>query len=475
MSDAIQRLWQDVGEAFDPKKPVRDAELFAERKAEYDEIRALERQLRRPFDDQKYLVAGTVGNGKTSSLFRLASNLAEHRMIVLFDLWSHFQRRVRDVSAIDRIEPWELVGLLGLAVLRAGEERFGHGWGREPGRLQEALQKLREQDEGGGAAEIDVVKLAKGIVVAAGGLVGAATGGPVTAALGAGAAKATADFGLQVLDAVGESTSWSWRLGVGSKRRSDQDEEVRALVSAVNSLIDELERVYGRRLVLVVDGIDRVHDPERLRMLFVRSSLLGDLHCDEVFTVPTAVFDGAAHEAVVFESRELCNVAVLDRENASSQGPDIGFFRSLVAKRLARVERQWQERGAELPCAEPIPAAVIDRLAYYSGGVVRDFMKMIVFAAGEAWEARAEVIDDSIVEATLHNSRKLKEARITKGEVELLRQVMNDPLHELPDDEMARELLREQRLLPYPNDRTWYFPHPLLTLVVLRAGNPSAS
>ncbi|MEM9455345.1 MAG: hypothetical protein AAGF11_14280 [Myxococcota bacterium] len=475
-SDPVQRFWEVVGEVFDPKQPVRDPALFAERKPEYDEMGRLEKLLRRPFDDQKYLVAGSVGNGKTSSLIHLSSNLAQHRMVVFVDLWAHFQGRVRDVSALDRVEPWELVGLLGLAIIRAGEQRFGHSWGDEPKVLEAALAKLRESEDGGDAAEIDVMKLARGLAVAAGGVVGAVTGGPVTAALGAGAAGTAMGAGLKVLDVASDATRWTWRLGLGDgRRRSDQDSEVRDVLHAVNALILKLQGEYGKRLVLVVDGIDRVRDPGRLEVLFVHSSLLGELSCDEVFTVPTAVFDGAAHHAVAFASYELCNVPVLRREDPSSIGPDIEFFHQLVAKRLVYITARLADQGGTVPCDDPIPAAVIDKLAYYSGGLVREFVRMIVFAAGEAWEARAEAISDEIVLEVLRNSRGLKESRITKGEIALLEQVMEDPEHQLPDGPMARELLREQRLLPYPNETPWYYPHPLLTLVVLRPGSRSAS
>ncbi len=474
--DAIQRYWQRVGEVFDPKRPVPvdEPELFAQRKAEYDQVQKLERVLRRPFDDQKYLVAGTVGNGKTSSLSRLASNLAEHRMVVLFDAWRHFERQVKEPRALDRLEPWELAGLLGLAIIRAGESRFGHSWGRETDRLQDALGRLRASDNSGGEAEIDVVKLARGLAVAAGGLAGAA-GGPAGAALGAGAAKGAADVALQVLDVASDATSWSWRLGLGAKRRADQDQDVRDLVKAINELVHELERVYGRRLVLVVDGIDRVQDPERLLVLFVQSSLLGEIDCDQVFTVPTAVFDSTAHQAVAYESRELSNIAVLDPDDPTRAGGDVEFFRSLTRRRLDSISRAWAKRGEAVPCPDPIPSAVVDELAHYSGGVVREFMQMVVYGASEAWEARTTAFDASLVEEVLRHARSLKESRITKGEVEMLEGVMSDPRHELPDGEMARELLREKRLLPYPNERTWYYPHPLLTRVVLRPGARSVS
>ncbi len=475
MSDA-RAFWQEVERAFDPKRPVQDPALFARREPRYDQVKRLEKLLRRPFDEQKYLVAGNVGTGKTSALFNLAHNLAADRMVVFVDLWSHFQSRVRDPSALDRLEPWELIGLLGLAIVRAGEERFGHRWkGDEPKALEKAIKALREAEDPDAAAEINIAALAKGIAIAAGGVVGTVTGGPATAVLGAGAAKAAVESGLQVLDAAAEATTWTWRVGLErNRRRSDQDAEVRALLHAINRIIMSLQSEY-RRLLLVVDGLDRIRDPDRLSVLFVRSSLLSELVCDQVFTAPTDLLDDAAQRAVAFRSYDLCNVPVLDRENPSAPGPGIGFFHELVDKRMRMVQAALTKRGLSVPSEEPIPSRVIDRLAYYCGGLVREFVRMIAFAAGEAWEREAEAITDEIVQEVLRDARELKELRITRGEIELLTQVMQDPSHRLPDGTIAHQLLREQRLLPYPNDTPWYYPHPLLTLVLLAPGQPSAS
>jgi len=55
------------------------------------------------------------------------------------------------------------------------------------------------------------------------------------------------------------------------------------------------------------------------------------------------------------------------------------------------------------------------------------------------------------------------------------KRVMDDPTHGLPSDTMAFELLRQQRLLPYPNENPWYYPHPLLTLSLLKPAPGSAS
>lgn len=58
---------------------------------------------------------------------------------------------------------------------------------------------------------------------------------------------------------------------------------------------------------------------------------------------------------------------------------------------------------------EAFPNAVIDRIAYYSGGVRWDFFSMMMDAAGEAWDAEVMEIGDEIVDAVLLDARRRKE------------------------------------------------------------------
>jgi len=467
MSSDPRSFWKEVEDIFDYQSPVQNLALFAERDPKYDPIAKLDRKLRRPSKHQKYLVTGTVGNGKTSALFHLSASLAGKRMVVFFDVYDHFVSRVGDRSALDRLEPWELLGLLGLVIIKAGEERFGHRWADEPKALGNALGKLRTVD-GGKTAEINVPNLVRGLAIAAGGVSGGSIGSAVSAVIG----DAVVDTSLRLLDAVTDATSWSWRIGVAEgRRRKDQDVEIRELLQTVNALVMKLQEVYGERLLLVVDGLDRVEDPKRLEVLFVESSLIGELVCDEVFTAPQDLLSrGAARRAVAFRTYDLCNLPVLSREDPSKPGPGIPFFRSLVDKRIAAVKKLLAERGQSAPSDVPIPTPIVDRLAYYSGGLVRDFVRMVAFAASEAWEGRVEVMTDEIVDETLRDARALQELRITSDEIEILERVMLDPKHKLPTDPLAYELQRQQRLLPFPNDTPWYYPNPLLTLVVLKPG-----
>lgn len=466
MSEGSMRaFWNQVEEIFDPEQPA-DAELFAEREPSYNPLAELVEVLEVESKAmQRHLVVGSVGNGKTSELQHFGARLAGKRMIILVDLWDHFANTVGDSKALERLQTWELLGLIGLAIHRAGVERFGHEWEKEPKQLERALEDIRKAEDKSGAA-IDVAKLSSAMVVTASSVAGAALAGPVGAVIGA----ATSDTGLAVIKTASDAVKWTWVPGKASREALD-DHRVRPVLDAVNAMIMRLQGEYHRRLLLLVDGLDRAGD-ERARGLFADSALLGQLTCDALWIAPDGVrrLDYAIRGLAV---QELCNVPVLERQKPEQpREAGLRFYRALVEKRLEQARSRLRQGPGP---SDPFPREHVDRLAYYSGGVTRDFIKMVRLASSKALRADAEAIDGAMVEYALRESRRAKERAMNAGEIELLEQLMLDPQRKLPEGDVAAQLVAEQRLLAYPNETTWYYPHPLLTLALLKPkhGSPS--
>ena len=181
------------------------------------------------------------------------------------------------------------------------------------------------------------------------------------------------------------------------------------------------------------------------------------------------VFNRLHAESIRPDALKLRNVAVLDRDDPRTHGPGVAALRTLAREALATAARESCSRGLAVVHEEAFPSAVIDRLAYYSGGVRWDFFSMMMDAAGEAWHAEGMEIGDEIVDAVLLDARRRKEMRINRGEIELLERVMEDPVHALVAGPMAEKLVAQGRLLVYgDDDAPWCYPHPVLTLVLLR-------
>jgi hypothetical protein len=437
----VRRFWQAIHEAFDPIVPVTDPALRAQRQARYNPMVELDLRLRLPIGNMCYGVAGGIGSGKSTELLAAAGHLTDDALVIVVDLWRHFEFSVRDPGALDHLQPWELIGLLGLSVVRAGSDRFGHRWGEEKDQLAKALEAFRSSSNDGPPA-IDVARLASGMAVLAGGVAGPMVDGGL-ALLGAAADAITMPMGLR-----------------DRKRASDQEERVLQVLDATNRIIGALRDTYARKLILFVDGLDRVQTPTTFEDLFVESDLLRKVACDVVVCTELALVQRFRSRLRFTKAFELTNVPVTRQDDPSALGSGIPFFHELVQLRLKSLE-------VATP-AGAFPPALVERLAWCSGGRLRDFMSLVREVAIRGLIDRVDVVSTEAVEEVVDDLRREKESGLNADEIAELQRVLDDPNHRLPGGEVALGLLDKHLLLAYPNESTWYLPHPVLTLKQLQ-------
>ena len=444
-------FWVALYDRFDPRQPVTDPQLRVARTVRSPAERILE-ALDWPRGTQSILLAGGIGSGKSTELRHVARQLTDaDRVVVLVDLWEHFERVIRDPGAVDRLQPWEIVGLLGLAVVRAGTEHFGHDWAGH----DEALHRALAAEDAVEGPTIDVASLATGLAVVVGS----------SALAAAGASDSVAgNAGLQTLQAV--ANSWAWKVGLRDRRhRGDQDEKVRAVLDATSAIIEHLQTDLRRRVVLILDGLDRVRDPARFERLFVDSSLLADLPCDLVVAAHLALVQRFRGFLTVDKRFDLSNEPVAAKAAPWDPGPGTAFFAELVERRLDAMRR-----GERAIPEGVFPRATVERLAWCSGGRLRDFVGFVQALAERGYREAWSVVPDDAVSAMLDEKRRQRSDGLNRDEIALLQEVARDPDHRLPGGPLALDLLQRQLLLPYPNEETWYLPHALLMISLVTPG-----
>lgn len=436
-------LWDAIYGRFDPEEPARSAEKRADRT--YSPAKDIVRVLNRERADH-YLIYGTSGSGLSTELYRIAEQRVDRSLVVFVDVHGHFAEHVRDVAALDNVQPWEVIFLVGLAILSSAEHRFGHRWSPEDQRALEDAARTLASDVSGGAT-VDIAKLGSSMAVMAGGAVGGAAGA-----------------GLAVLGKGLAAGKWSLPIGIpGRRTRNDQDEPVQALLHAVNRLVDQIQSAYGRRLTVIIDGLDRIRSHETSEALFVRSSLLASLMCPVVLAGPLILRrKGRLASLRGFEPKVLANAPVVRRDGPADwnhPGEGVAFLEEVYIKRVADID----------PQSEAVPLPLLRKLAFYSGGRTRDFVRFIRLLSDRCWERELSQADEDAVDSVLDERRRVLEAGLNRRHLSLLTAVMEDDLHMLPDDDVVEEMLNNWWLLPYPNESEWYQPHPLLLMVKLKA------
>lgn len=446
-------LWELLFQRFDPEQPAEQPEWRAHRPLSPAE--AIGKALDRPFGIPRVLLTGTVGTGKTTELLRIAQARATKEFVVFLNLERHFHEVVGDPAALQQVSPWEVCFLAGLALLRSAEERlafvFPESHLRDLGKAWAALAKASGEVEK--APELDVAKLAKSMVLLASSAATAA-GGP--AAVGT---------GLSALASVADAVKWSLPLGLEKRALPDQDSQVQTLLRCVNVLIGLVQQ-RASKVLLILDGLDRIEAFDRAKALLLDSQLIGQLSCRTVVCGPFALRrDGAIVNVRGFSDvPPLVNVPVLSQADPAKPGPGVAFLSDLYARRVA-------DLGAE----GLIPQPLLERMAYYSGGRAREFVVFIRRLSEFAWDEGADVATATLVDRVLDERRRRRETGLHRGHIRLLEEVAADPDHRLPEDELAYKLLTYGALLPYPDGSEWYYPHPLLTLNLVRVKPPGSS
>lgn len=438
--------WERLYREFDPERPADTPALRADRA--YSPARDIDQALKRPFGPVRALFAGSVGTGKTTELLRIADAQRERRFVVFLDLGRHFSEVVRDGQAIQNVHPWEVLLLVALAVWRGARELLGRAGGADDEALARAIERLAGgSSDGDGAPTVNVASLAGALAL----VVGGAAGGTAAAVGGA----------LSQLAAAGD---WTLRIGLRDRPRlPDQDPGIQALLAATNRLILATQQAY-RPLLVVIDGLDRIVEPTTVRGLFVDSRLLCDLECSVVVTAPISIPRPLVR---VFDVYDLPNVPVLLQAAPPAPGPGLAFFHDAWTRRL-------RVAGIDEPM---LSEAQVSRLAWACGGQARLFMRLVREVAERGWDQDLPAATDAVIEDAVDERRRLQERGLTRGSIDLLQRVADDPEHRLPDGPEVLPLLEQHHLLAFPNRTTWYFPHPLLTLelVKIRPGSGGSS
>lgn len=442
-------LWEKLFDRFDPAQPVEVAAWRADRPL--SPLEDISRSLDRPFGIPRLLLTGTVGTGKTTELYRIAEARAQKEFVVFLNLERHFEQVVGDAAALQHVSPWEVCFLAGVALLRSAEERLGFKF--PPAHLEELkqawLKLARSSGEVAQEPSIDIAKLAKSMVLLA------SSAAPV---LAGGAAVAAAGSALSLLGATADAGKWPIPIGLKKRSLPDQDAQVQTLLQCVNVIIGLVQQ-RASKVLLIIDGLDRIDDFDRARDLFIDSQMIGQLACRVVLCGPFALRrDGAIVNVRGFSDvPPLVNVPVLSQQDPALPGPGVRFFHELFARRVA-----------DLGAADLLDPGLLDRLAYYSGGRAREFVVFVRRLSELAWDEAAASVTPAMVDKVLDERRRRREMGLTREKIRLLEAVAADPEHRLPDGDDASALLATGALLPYPDGSEWYYPHPLLTMNLVR-------
>ncbi len=249
------------------------------------------------------------------------------------------------------------------------------------------------------------------------------------------------------------------RLSALVKVESDSRKEVRsvlrnypgALLDAVNQLLDaagEILKKEGKRLLLVIDNLDRYSPQVADDLLVKNGDRIRNLHTSFILTPPIAlIYRPASESLTAYYGSDIMNTVRLrrkDQEYHAFDGPGFGLMEGALAKRM------------NLDLLLPDPQAR-RRLIAASGGAIRDLLGLVREAI---LLAEGDVLDLAAVNAAVDRSKVVYRDMInTNGWMPTLKRIARE--HQVNEDPHCMDVLYHRLVLKY-NGEGWYDIHPLV-------------
>ncbi|MGB1013304.1 MAG: hypothetical protein ACPG4T_04145 [Nannocystaceae bacterium] len=450
-----QSQWRNIYKVFDPAARVefKDTQaLYVKRPgAVADEIANLDLDLE-PMG--KWVVCGAMGSGKSSELVHLAYLLQRDHNVIGLDL-------PRSVARVDRLQPAEVLYLLGLAAVRAANDANHPVPKKTQQLLHDAFKPLAASVEDATRATAEI---AKGVALFAAAGASVAVDGGATATVTAGAAAGSAKGLSNIVRGA-----WKRSTGLGGTTRvaKEGDPDLEQLAIAVDEVLEHIHW-NGRKPVILVDGLDKIQTLPEIRQLFSDSQLLARPQVPIIYTGPISLMLATEWQTAGanFQRKRLTNLVVtkprLDHVSISPAFIADGreALRRVVATRL--------EASLDLSISSVFEGESLDCLIEHSGGLVRQLIQLVQYSVREALSQQASMIDNDCVQAAITALKKEFEITLNTKRVTELVHVAN---HGEPSGaEGSVDLLLRGYVLPYANGKVWYEPHPLLRGLRPKAG-----
>ena len=404
---------RDIYHLFNPDKVLLNDELknyYVEIEQNETNIRDLQVRLELGLETRepiKLLFTGHRGSGKTTTLNRLVSNLDDRFFIVhynVFDLLDYNDVNYTDV----------LFSILTKMLEKAEKEKINLG------------KTLLKRVNNWGSSIIESKTQEKGMEGGAG-----------------------IKIHLHLLEIMGRMKNEN----ITKKEvRKEIEPRVSELIGIINDTISEIEKT-GEQVLIIIDNLEKI-DPTKAQHLFYdHATQLTQPLCKIIYTFPISLKSSDKFMQIKINFSDVFvhpNIKINERE-----GPDYpyltgrNFMKEIVSKRVS------------LDMFEP---DAIEYIIDMSGGVVREFIRIIRDSAVRAITRKKDLIDKDIAVEVVNGLKNIYQAQLSDEDYLVLINV-----HQTKDikrDEQLVGLLHNLSVLEYKNNRSWCDLNPIVRAIL---------
>jgi len=404
---------RDIYHLFNPDEVLLDDELkkyYVEIEQNELNIRDLQIRLELGLETRepiKLLFTGHRGSGKSTTLNRLVSNLDGRFFIVhynVFDLLDH-----NDVNYID-----VLFSMLTKILEKAENDEIDLG------------QTLLKRVNNWGSSIVKSKIHEKGVEGGVG-----------------------IKIPFNLLEIMGRMKNQNTTR---EEVRKEIEPRVSELISIINDSISEIEKT-GGQVLIIIDNLEKIDSEKALNLFYCHGTQLTQPLCKIIYTFPISLKSSNKFMQIKINFSDVFvhpNIKINEREGPEHPYPrGRELMKEIVSKRV------------NLDMFEP---DAIEYIIDMSGGVVREFIRIIRDSAVRAITRKKDLIDKDIAVEVVNGLKNIYQAQLSDEDYLVLINV-----HQTKDikrDEKLVGLLHNLSVLEYKNDRSWCDLNPIVRAIL---------
>lgn len=230
--------------------------------------------------------------------------------------------------------------------------------------------------------------------------------------------------------------------------RLKADSLVHELITTFNSMISSIEEASGRKIVIIVDDLEKVTDEGRMiDILLKHSNVIRLLNCHIVLTVPPSIsYSPSARQiSQTYGITPFLPPFKVHNKDGTYNIDQISQMETIIRKRVS---------------ISLIASQLVQDTAKQSGGLLTDFIRILKVSFNKAYNIGENYVNDSVLNEAFNNLIDEYDKIVSSDDYEILIEV-----HRKKDvdnkDAKFRDLLFNLIILQYyERGMSWYDLHP---------------
>jgi hypothetical protein len=234
--------------------------------------------------------------------------------------------------------------------------------------------------------------------------------------------------------------------------REEIQPRVSELINLINDIIAEIERS-GKQVLVIIDNLEKCDSEKSLNLFYCHSTQLTQPICKIIYTFPISLRSSDKFTQIKMNFSDdimYPNIKVREKDGSITQETaGRTFMKQIVTKRVS---------------LDLFTPDALEYIIDMSGGVIREFIRIIRDSAVCAIARRKALIDRDIAVEVINGLKNSYQAQLSDEDYEVLLNIYETK--DIKRDERLVGLLHNLSVLEYRNGRSWCDVNPIVRSIL---------